>query len=57
MELEDLRIFVAVATDGTATRAARRLAMTQPGVSQHIARLESEVGSKQIGRASCRERV
>ena len=44
MELSDLAIFVAVAEEGAATRAARRLGMTQPGVSQHLAKLEEELG-------------
>ncbi len=36
----DLEIFLAVSELGSATAAAKRLAMTQPGVSQHIANLE-----------------
>ena len=44
MELTDLAIFVAVVEEGATTRAAERLGMTQPGVSQHIAKLEAEIG-------------
>ncbi len=44
MDITDLRIFVELAECGSATRAARNLAMTQPGVSQHLAKLEDELG-------------
>jgi DNA-binding transcriptional LysR family regulator len=50
MELADLRIFLAVASEMSATRAAARLSMTQPGVSQHIAKLENELGKKLFNR-------
>lgn len=51
MELKDVEIFVAVAELGSATKAAKNLAMTQPGISQHISRLEFEIGSKLFDRA------
>ncbi len=54
MDLIDLTIFIAVAEDGTATRAAQRLGMTQPGVSQHLARLEEEVGRELFDRSGRR---
>lgn len=44
MELSDLAIFVAVVEEATTTRAAERLGMTQPGVSQHLSKLEAEIG-------------
>lgn len=44
MELIDLKIFIAVVELSSATKAAKELAMTQPGVSQHLSRLESELG-------------
>lgn len=50
MELVDLKIFVAVVDCSSATRAAKKLGMTQPGVSQHLSRLESEVGSRLFDR-------
>jgi len=45
MELIDLKAFAAVVEQGTATKAAKTLGMTQPGVSKHLARLEGNVGS------------
>jgi DNA-binding transcriptional LysR family regulator len=50
MELTDLRIFVAIAQEMSATRAADLLGMTQPGVSQHLAKLEAEIGMKLFDR-------
>lgn len=43
MQLLDLTIFVAVVEEGTVTGAARRLRMTQPGVTKHIQSLEAEL--------------
>jgi DNA-binding transcriptional LysR family regulator len=42
--LEDLRVFVAVCRLGSLSEVARQLACTQPAVSQHVARLERELG-------------
>lgn len=42
--LEDLRAFTAVCETGSLSAAARRLGCTQPAVSQHVARLERELG-------------
>lgn len=50
MDLLGLKIFVALAENGSATKTARRLGMTQPGVSQHIAKLEDELGFKLFDR-------
>lgn len=43
MQLEDLKIFIAIAEEGSASAAARKMGMTQPGVSQHLRKLEEAV--------------
>lgn len=44
LDLTKLRIFVAIATSGSFTRAAEQLLLTQPTVSQQLAALEAQVG-------------
>ncbi len=52
MTIDDLRAFVAVATERSFSRAARILNRTQPAVSQAIRRLEDACGERLIDRAS-----
>lgn len=44
LDLQKLRIFVAIAQSGSFTRAAEQLLLTQPTVSQQLAALEAQVG-------------
>jgi DNA-binding transcriptional LysR family regulator len=44
LDLQKLRIFVAIAQSGSFTRAAEQLLLTQPTVSQQLAALEAQIG-------------
>jgi DNA-binding transcriptional LysR family regulator len=50
MELRQLEHFLAVIEEGTFTRAAERLCLTQPAVSLSIKKLEDEVGNSLFAR-------
>lgn len=50
LDVRQLRYFVAVAQEGQMTRAAHRLQLAQPALSQAIARIEAQVGLKLLER-------
>jgi hypothetical protein len=49
MEIHQLRYFVAVAEEGSFSRAAAREHVAQPSLSQQIQKLEFDVGERVIG--------
>src|SRR6478672_7877301 len=50
MNLRQLECFVAVVEEGSFTRAARRVGITQPSLSQHVRALELELGGAVLER-------
>ena len=52
MDLAELQVFLAVATEHSFSRAATRLHRTQPAVSQAIKRLEEELDERLFDRSS-----
>jgi DNA-binding transcriptional LysR family regulator len=52
MELRHLRYFVAVAAEGSLTRAAERLHVTQPSLSRQMRQLERDMGAALFQRSA-----
>lgn len=50
MTLRQIEYFVAVAECGSFSRAAQKLNMSQPGLSQQVQQLERELGARLIER-------
>src|SRR5581483_2641091 len=57
MQLQHLRAFYEVATSGSFTRAAEKLYLTQPAVTQQVRALEAELGFPLIERRGRRIRL
>jgi molybdate transport repressor ModE-like protein len=52
VELREFRVFLAIASEGSVSAAARRLRVSQPAVSQTVAALEQQVGAELLVRSS-----
>ena len=52
MDLYSLKVFLAVATEKSFSRAAEKMLRTQPAISLSVQRLEADVGEKLIDRSS-----
>jgi len=52
MDMAELQVFLAIATERSFSKAAGRLHRTQPAISQGLKRLEDELGEQLIDRSS-----
>jgi len=52
MEINELQVFVTVASERSFSRAATRLRRTQPAISQAVRRLEDELGERLFDRSA-----
>lgn len=51
MDIKQLNHLIAICETGSFTRAAKRLSLAQPALSQSIKKLEQELGVTLIGRS------
>jgi LysR family transcriptional regulator, regulator for metE and metH len=54
LEIRDLRMVLAVAAEGSLTRAGKRLNLTQPALSRHLRTLEERLGTALFSRTGSR---
>ena len=54
LEVRDLRMVLAVAAEGSLTRAGKRLNLTQPALSRHLRTLEERLGTALFSRTGAR---
>ena len=54
IKFRQLEVFYAIAIAGTMTRASQRVGLSQPSISQQLAKLEEQLGAQAIyaGRAA-----
>lgn len=52
MDIRQLRYFIAIAEEGSLSAAAHRLNVAQPSLSQHVIKLEEELGLRLLARSS-----
>ena len=53
MELNQIKYFQTIAEEGSFTKAAQKLYLSQPALSKSMARLESELGVELFTRQGC----
>ena len=52
MDIKQLRYFIAIAEEGSLSAASQRLRVAQPSLSQHVIKLEQELGVTLVARSS-----
>ena len=52
MDMRQLRFFVAIAEEGSLSKAAERVHVAQPALSQHMRNMELDLGTELLFRSS-----